>query len=434
MGYSYNGTKLKNSGSIAKGTDYSEAVTFKVTDFKDPSGVPYYQGDTYTGHYVKCNSGILSGTWGNIPYAQNFSYNDNGKTKYLPFTSTKSCPRFYYGSNGEAHVSSNTYTHWGNHLVKGPSEEEEEAGTTHKTVYLSYRNEANTSNTSYGIWYSLNGTTWSQGKQGHSLCFVDLVAGGGGGGGCVYYAGGVGGLSGFEMGGGGGGGGGYIRAVLNLEATGKVTITVGAGGKKGVSKTTGPGPAGNGKDSTLKTESGITITCKGGVAGNTDGSSVGGAGGQVTNSLGHYNNTDLLKGLVAIQVYFGKPGGDGVFTGGTGSAGGSFAATDVYSSFGLFKTDKAVLKTGYHGYGGSIYNPFADMETPLGGGGGGASALGGGYCAGLSGSHHGFGGGGNGAACGVKNAFWNPNDECSYNGYGCVGGTGACIISYSYIY
>ncbi len=408
MSYKYLSTKLGSSQSIARGTNLSANVSFTMADYKNSSGVSYYIGDDYAGRYINCDNTILASKWGQRCATDDFKY---GSTNRLPFTDPDSCPMF----KCDAETSK-----WGDLRQEGSA-----------TIYLSYRNEANpTGPYATGIWYSTDDKTWNIKKNGYSVCFVELVGGGGGGGGCLCNCSGLGG------GGGGGGGGAYVRVALDLAVTGKVTITIGKGGTEGPSNTDkAPGAAGNGGNSTLKTTSGITITCGGGVGGNTDGTGTGGSGGQVKSSLTDIFTKDASKGLLDIQPFHGKPGGHGRCHStavSEGTEGGAFIADDRYSSFGILATNKDVVKAGYHGYGGSIYNPYTDWETPLGGGGGGASALGGGYHSSYSGSHHGYGGGGNGAACGIKDAVAAWNDDGVMDSAGCSGGNGACIIHYAY--
>lgn len=409
MGYKYLSTELKDSTVIAKGSNLSTAISFQMSDYIDPNtGKPYYTGDTYTNRYVKYLPGILADKWANIYATDDFKYKSGNTTYCIPFAAQTSCPMFYrYAETSR----------WGDLRKEGPA-----------TIYLSYRNEAVTSNSTTGIWYSENNTTWTLKKTGHSVCFIELVAGGGGGGGC-YCA-----CDGWATGGGGGGGGGYACMALDLSLTGKVTITIGSGGKEGASNTTvqkvEAGSAGG--SSILTTTSGITITCSGG-GGAAKAS--GGVGGTVTNSLGELEADSPTKGLLKTQVYYGKAGGNGRCHStavSEGSPGGGFVATDVLTSFGIFATNTAVVKAGYHGYSGSMYNPYTNWNTPLGGGGAGASALGGGYHSDYSGSHHGYGGGGNGAACGIKDAVAAWNDDGEYDSAGCSGANGCCIIHYSY--
>jgi hypothetical protein len=405
MGYKVDNTLLGSLDELAKGTIFSSGITFKLADYKDSNGISYYQGDTYTGRYINCNNTILTSTWGKRQTCDLFKYGSSGSNS-IPFTATESCPMF----KRDGDVST-----WGDIRKEGST-----------TIYLSYRNEANpTGPYATGIWYSTDNTTWTLKKKDFSLCFVELVAGGGGGAGASAAVSKPGA-------GGGGGGGGYFCAALDLSKTGKVTITVGAGGSEGTSNTGSTGSAGTaGGNSTLKTASGITLTCKGGSGGKcaTNG---GGSGGQVTNSLGDYFATDPSKGLLDIQVFYGKSGGKPDFGANAGAGGEGFANTDRYYSFGILATDKLVVNAGYHGYGGSMYQPRSGYETHCGGGGAGASALGGGYHSSYSGSHHGYGGGGNGASVAVTDAFWAADDKVGYDTAGCSGGNGAVIIHYTY--
>lgn len=246
-----------------------------------------------------------------------------------------------------------------------------------------------------------------------SVIFVDIVAGGGGGGGAYGRT-----NQGYA-GGGGGGGGGFSTIALDIAKTGKVTINIGQGGDGYQSSYNednlyddGPFTATSGGDTTLTTSNGVTITCKGGSGGGCGhdhststgvGGGRGGNGGTVNNSLGNHSSNDPSKGILFVQSFYGKSGGNGSDQGKQNSEdGGSFkrdgigadgSSIDTITNFsivdnlsiGLTSENSLAVANQYYGVGGYQIFPF-DESGDIGdnrsssGGGGGSTAIGGGDC------------------------------------------------------
>ena len=262
-------------------------------------------------------------------------------------------------------------------------------------------------------YFSSNGT-FSINKD--ITCDI-LIIGGGGGGGFN---------NGWE-GGGGGGAGGVGIGTINFKSGINYNITIGSGGKGGLTAYT------NGENGINSSIIGGFIDEKayGGGGGSYNTGLDGGSGGGASGASQNYSAGNATKGLSssganANIIYYGNKGGDGINPGGGGGGGGAGAAGNPTAGSWNFE--------GANG-GIGIQSSITGIATYYAGGGGGARGI---Y--GSSGGNGGLGGGGKGAGNNIAAVAGNNNTggggggKGAYDsGSGASGGSGVVIIRYSII-
>ena len=254
--------------------------------------------------------------------------------------------------------------------------------------------------------------------------YLVVAGGGGGGGGDNGYPGGGGGAGGYRssVSGESSGGGASAETPLSLTASTGYTVTVGAGGAKGVGTSGGASTNGsNGVNSTLHT---ITATGGGGgaagdqsnilVSGNSGGSGGGGGTGPSAGSSGGSGT--------ANEGYDGGSGEGAGYDYGGGGGGASavgVSATAVIAGDGGDGVQSSITGVAIYRAGGGGGGTFNEALATGGAGGGGVGssvvpAINAG--AGLPGSGGGGGGGGDAAGTGRDSA---------------PGGSGIVIVRYA---
>jgi hypothetical protein len=219
-----------------------------------------------------------------------------------------------------------------------------------------------------GTTYTYNGYGWTSGgntlsiavqtftasgtytpRVGMQFCDIECVGGGGGGGGAA-------GVAGQAFFGGGGGAGGYSRALKTAAQIGaSQTVTIGAGGIRGVGTT--PSSGGNGGATSV----GTLCVANGGQGGAPPNVTGGGAGGVVAGAVG-----DLVAG--------GAPGsGAGYFSGAQTSALPSIGGSSFFGGGGasnqgvnLVIVGTSATNYGAGGGGGSVVNVAGGADGGLG--------------------------------------------------------------------
>lgn len=266
--------------------------------------------------------------------------------------------------------------------------------------------------------FTTSGTFTVTSTPGVSAQVQILVVGGGGSGGYYYDAGG------------GGAGAAIYASAYTFPSAGSFTVTVGAGGAGGGSRT-------NGGDSTFNTSTakggGAGGSPDGGLPGNAGGCGGGGAGlnGSTAGKPGGASNQGAVSGFTV----YGTAGGTGSMINGVpyGAGGGGGGCGGAGNS----------TTTGTAAAGGiGIANPITESTVGqlvsstyyVGGGGGGGSDYAAGYGAG------GQGGGGKGqgkdtspSASGTANTGGGGGGSSRYVQYSnSNGGSGVVIIRYQY--
>ena len=285
-------------------------------------------------------------------------------------------------------------------------------------IYTSISGSGNTINTpsdnsNYRYAFFANNGTFSINKD--ITCDI-LIIGGGGGGGFN---------NGWE-GGGGGGAGGVGIGTINFKSGINYNITIGSGGKGGLTAYT------NGENGINSSIIGDIIDEKayGGGGGSYYTGLDGGSGGGASGASQNYSAGNATKGLSssganANIIYYGNKGGDGINPGGGGGGGGAGAAGNPTGGSWNFE--------GANG-GNGIQSSITGILTYYGGGGGGARGI---Y--GTNKGNGGLGGGGNGAGnntiatAGINNTGGGGGGTGNLDSSsgGASGGSGLVIIRYA---
>ena len=285
-------------------------------------------------------------------------------------------------------------------------------------IYTSISGSGNTINTpsdnsNFRYAFFANNGTFSINKD--ITCDI-LIIGGGGGGGFN---------NGWE-GGGGGGAGGVGIGTINFKSGINYNITIGSGGKGGLTAYT------NGENGINSSIIGGIIDEKayGGGGGSFYTGLDGGSGGGASGASQNYSAGNATKGLSssganANIIYYGNKGGDGINPGGGGGGGGAGAAGNPTGGSWNFE--------GANG-GNGIQSSITGILTYYGGGGGGARGI---Y--GTNKGNGGLGGGGNGAGnntiatAGINNTGGGGGGTGNLDNSsgGASGGSGLIIIRYA---
>lgn len=400
MAYRNRNSFIKNISSIGK--SYSGllgGVSFIPSDYG------YRGSDLYSGRYCKYGTSCLGGKWGAERYDTDYKYDGSP----VPFAKAYLCP--IPKRKGTIPVYSTGSSDWGNKGLR----------VQDTPYYIRYD-----SNNKY-----LYGGTSSNptSRIGYGPIIIIDIVGGGGAGGSTF------GTSASLGSGAGGGGGGYWNLVLDLRATGLITIKVGNGGFRYKSGT--PYKGDNGSASTVSTSNGLVFTAGGGKGGiNGNGEFYGteefrAEGGPTSATLNNSDATDsdlYNYGVLYKQRYNGKYGGYNKYistsTHVEGDPGGSFISTDVISNYGIVD-NTSVFEAG--GSGSSCLPTNTSYNRSVVGGGGGASVLmDGGRLNWETTSDHIGGGGGDGGR--AVSGWWIGQEE-HMNGY--CGADGCAVLHYA---